>query len=687
MKNRKMMWFAIAVLALLVCGFGTGIIPGGMGLLPLRQIFAEFEVYGIYFPMAAVTGVYAPYGQNTAYLPIRAAADWDNPPDSVEFFLEDVFLGDDVSLPFSGFATNLQDYGMPGSVVTLDTYADAYEGGSFVNTAMGTIRLATLPDQDANGIPEGLFGFNNPFAVPTPNLIATNHTVYVGRVINPWIETEFFSAVASVIPPPTENTPELTYVMAGSPPTVAPIEDGERQEGHHFLDVLFEIDDRVVLPDTDGRFVVRAADSLADLDDALSDGSPRTLSELPIPDQTFTTPFVQHLVAFDAHLLADVEGTPMAIEDLSAYPMTVRVAISDLGLADPMAIGLPIFYADTSLDGDYNIMVDATEFTQLPVEQVVENTAELVFQIDSLSTYVPMIHPGAPVLNPMLPDTVLPASGPSAGCTPVSIEAYGSLDETNLIVEFGDNPATDVNVILNTAELSGPHLVTCVTPAADALGPVDVRITNPDVGGFPIFAMLDDAYTYTVSTPSITSIVPDTGYPGTTFTITGTEFDPNVTVTFDSAVVPVTVTDCTTITGRVPTLPAGIYDVTVTDPLSGNYDYVTFEILRAITRTRGGSGGPCFIATAAYGTPMADQLEVLRTFRDRYLLTNAAGTALMRAYYKYSPAVAQVVAHNAALRAITRAMLTAVLTPLWVKLVLAGLIAGAVAVIRRKVTA
>jgi hypothetical protein len=97
MKNRKVMWFAIAVLALLFCGFGTGLVPGGMGLLPLRQIFAEFEVYGIYFPMAAVTGVYAPYGQNTSYLPIRAATDWENPPDSVEFFLDTDFLGDDTS--------------------------------------------------------------------------------------------------------------------------------------------------------------------------------------------------------------------------------------------------------------------------------------------------------------------------------------------------------------------------------------------------------------------------------------------------------------------------------------------------------------------------------------------------------------------------------------------------------------
>ncbi|MDQ1256039.1 MAG: hypothetical protein QG656_635 [Candidatus Hydrogenedentes bacterium] len=58
----------------------------------------------------------------------------------------------------------------------------------------------------------------------------------------------------------------------------------------------------------------------------------------------------------------------------------------------------------------------------------------------------------------------------------------------------------------------------------------------------------------------------------------------------------------------------------------------------------GGGGGPCFIATAAYGTPLADQIDVLRVFRDTWLLNNAAGSAFVDAYYHVSPMLADWVA-------------------------------------------
>ncbi|MBP1729525.1 MAG: Fibronectin, type domain protein, partial [Deltaproteobacteria bacterium] len=51
-----------------------------------------------------------------------------------------------------------------------------------------------------------------------------------------------------------------------------------------------------------------------------------------------------------------------------------------------------------------------------------------------------------------------------------------------------------------------------------------------------------------------------------------------------------------------------------------------------------GSGPPgCFIATAAYGYYSAPQVQLLRDFRDRCLVTNAPGRAFVAWYYRYGP--------------------------------------------------
>lgn len=74
----------------------------------------------------------------------------------------------------------------------------------------------------------------------------------------------------------------------------------------------------------------------------------------------------------------------------------------------------------------------------------------------------------------------------------------------------------------------------------------------------------------------------------------------------------------------------------------------------------------CFIATAAYGSPVDPYVKILRKFRDKHLLTNKIGRKLVRIYYSCSPAIAGYISKHDSLKVITRLSLLPVIGLSWV---------------------
>ncbi len=96
-------------------------------------------------------------------------------------------------------------------------------------------------------------------------------------------------------------------------------------------------------------------------------------------------------------------------------------------------------------------------------------------------------------------------------------------------------------------------------------------------------------------------------------------------------------------------------DVTVT--LNSNLNCIAIFTAGSPPPSTGVPPPGCFIATAAYGSPMAAEVTALRRFRDHYLMQTEAGRVFVRLYYRYSPALADYIRERDELRAAVRAAL------------------------------
>jgi hypothetical protein len=187
------------------------------------------------------------------------------------------------------------------------------------------------------------------------------------------------------------------------------------------------------------------------------------------------------------------------------------------------------------------------------------NTGIWAMQVAAFST-TPITHL-APVIDPVTP--ISRTTGPSTGGTQLTI--FGTNFSPGAVVIFGTG--LTAFSALNCAEEGGTS-ISCFTPAHLA-GVVDVTVVNVD-GQSSTSA---GAYTYVVITPpTFASVLPTTGPTngGTAITLTGTLFQTGATVALNGLpAANVAVVSSTSITATTPALPAGIADITVTNPDGG----------------------------------------------------------------------------------------------------------------------
>ncbi len=125
---------------------------------------------------------------------------------------------------------------------------------------------------------------------------------------------------------------------------------------------------------------------------------------------------------------------------------------------------------------------------------------------------------------------------------------------------------------------------------------------------------------------------------------------------------------------RIPqTATLGDYQVVVSVAIN-NVPVITtttFEVVEKgdkVTQVAKEKKGGCLIATAAFGSEMAPQVQFLREIRDNTVLQTESGSAFMAGfnqfYYSFSPAIADYERENPAFKEAVKLTLTPLLTSL-----------------------
>jgi len=213
--------------------------------------------------------------------------------------------------------------------------------------------------------------------------------------------------------------------------------------------------------------------------------------------------------------------------------------------------------------------------------------------------------------------TVAPSSTPAGNFTTTLVDTVSILQTST--TSTWTKTTTSTSVLTTTSTSTSTTITTSTTPSTTTSTTTSVST---------------ELYTTTTTTSTST-------------TYTSTSYSPTITT---PTTVSTTSTYMTTTTTTTTYTAAQTSQVILTTTTSTTVTVTTTPPARA-----------CIIASAAYGSELAPQVQFLREFRDSTVMSTFAGAQFMRIfnafYYSFSPKVAEFTAANPILQTATRALM------------------------------